>query len=1195
CNCKGFSQRCYFDTELYQKTGQGAHCLDCTANRDGTNCERCKDNFYMQQEKCVPCNCDHLGTENLQCLANGKCECKAGVTGQKCDRCKENYYKFSNSGCRHCGCNAAGSINNQAKCDHQSGGCTCKLNVDGLKCDRCKKGFFNLDKDSLVGCIPCFCNSHSVNCKSATGFSEHQITSTFEKSSEGWEAENNIELSYDVLFQSISIRGDENGLVFFRAPGIYLGNQRSSYMQFIYFSLQSNGNNVTVILEGAGCAVTHYYSTQENSLSLENYEYSIRLHENQFNASKEDFMFVISNLTAIKIGGFFLRGRLVTLNYFKLDTAIRGITNKPAKWIEECECPTGYIGQYCEFCAPGYKRVKSETNKFGICQQCECNNHAFYCDSESGKCVCNDNTEGFHCERCMKGYYGNARNGTETDCKPCGCPNNGECTYSNNTINCVSCAKGYKGNDCDSCSDGYYGDPTGHFGQKSRKCQKCDCNANVDEEATGNCNTITGECLKCIRNTVGGKCERCLPGYYGDAISGNSSCRPCDCMPNGSVRDIDGNLMCDQATGSCICKTRVIGRRCDSCEDGYYNFAGERGCSPCNCDVTGSLNKTCDAKTGQCFCKPGIAGLRCDHCEAHKYGFSSDGCKMCVCDVIGAIDLQCNDFGQCTCSENARGLKCNFCKENKHDQKRGCIDCPQCYNLILEATNRFKKEFLLIQTNLKQLEIKPIFVKDTQFENEIWKVHKDIMMMLNHSRMSMSDEIYLMGEIRFIYERQEDMLTILNNTHSYLLDTHLYLRNVSVVHLMEVEDLLKSNNLEIEETLDVLNVNGRKALEDLQQYESLFNDHSQKMVLIANNANKIADEFLTQVETKDNFYKAQASLNKSEILLNSIGIFEICLNNTQFYFDRIHSNVKEHAEVLEKIDRQVSESENLLQINVNKYKTVGKLYDEICTLKDEAQYLVGYGDNIVDLAKTKFHTLNAFDTEFQDNKVHAKEAIVNSVSLMEENQGIQLQLKEVKEPLMVAQENVNAAIVKAQYAAGLAKKTSVNALYLDNQIELLRNNVSHIISRAELMSERVENTDIEFKRLALQVGNNITLIEEAKHKIITAQNDSQEATSKVNEILRDIDDILSELEHVSDFDEDELNRLDLQLKKLEYRIKDANLENILKQLQNEQRTRNELMDRYEKEIEYLTVKVENMKQIAGSLPDGCYKKYILEP
>ena len=96
------SNECYFDEELYRKTGHGGHCTNCRDNRGGIHCEQCLPNHYIDRRtnRCTACNCDETGSEDLQCDEDGQCLCKPGVTGQNCDRCEDNYYDFSVYGCR---------------------------------------------------------------------------------------------------------------------------------------------------------------------------------------------------------------------------------------------------------------------------------------------------------------------------------------------------------------------------------------------------------------------------------------------------------------------------------------------------------------------------------------------------------------------------------------------------------------------------------------------------------------------------------------------------------------------------------------------------------------------------------------------------------------------------------------------------------------------------------------------------------------------------------------------------------------------------------------------------------------------------------------------------------------------------------------------------------------------------------------
>ena len=67
CNCNGYSEKCFFDRNLFNITGHGGHCLDCKENRDGPNCERCKENFYMRDDGyCIHCGCDSVGKITLK-------------------------------------------------------------------------------------------------------------------------------------------------------------------------------------------------------------------------------------------------------------------------------------------------------------------------------------------------------------------------------------------------------------------------------------------------------------------------------------------------------------------------------------------------------------------------------------------------------------------------------------------------------------------------------------------------------------------------------------------------------------------------------------------------------------------------------------------------------------------------------------------------------------------------------------------------------------------------------------------------------------------------------------------------------------------------------------------------------------------------------------------------------------------------
>ena len=55
-----------------------------------------------------------------------------------------------------------------------------------------------------------------------------------------------------------------------------------------------------------------------------------------------------------------------------------------ATWVEQCTCPEGYVGQFCESCAAGYKRDPKNGGPFSRCVPCECFGHSDSCEPNTG-------------------------------------------------------------------------------------------------------------------------------------------------------------------------------------------------------------------------------------------------------------------------------------------------------------------------------------------------------------------------------------------------------------------------------------------------------------------------------------------------------------------------------------------------------------------------------------------------------------------------------------------------------------------------------------------------------------------------------------------------------------------------------------------------------------------------------------------
>ncbi|XP_038601857.1 laminin subunit gamma-3 [Tachyglossus aculeatus] len=718
CNCSGLSEECFYDRELFRSTGHGGHCRNCRAHTAGPHCERCRENFYRwdQQKPCQPCDCHPAGSLLLQCDSSGTCICKPSVTGWKCDRCLTGFHSLSEGGCRPCTCNPAGSL---GPCDPHNGRCPCKENVEGHLCDRCQPGTFNLQPHNPSGCTSCFCYGHSMVCSTASRYEEHFIRSDFRQGPEGWTAE-------DPRGRELLVRGDRSGIFLkpdpqvpwdFVAPEKFLGNQHLSYGQPLSLTFQVPSGTalppVRLWLEGAGLVLSVSHSGpmgSQDPVHSEERRMVFRLweaEETEPSLSPFHFQRLLSNLTALRIrvggGSTHLTGR-VSLREVQLGSARPG-SSTPALWVESCVCPQGYAGQFCESCSPGYKREIPSGGPSTSCIPCTCNQHGS-CDPESGICQCQHHTEGPSCERCIAGFYGNPFRGHPDDCKPCPCPSPSMCVAlpESGEVVCTHCPQNQRGRRCELCDDGFFGDPLGRSGPPT-PCRPCQCNGNVDPNAVGNCEPLSGRCLRCLHNTSGPHCEQCREGFYGNALAPapGGNCTACSCNQVGSARD-QGE--CDRVSGQCSCLPHVTGRDCSSCSPGFYDLKAEKGCKSCECHPVGSQKKQCHPVTGQCPCLPGITGAACSQCQPGFFGFSAKGCRACNCSPLGSITSQCHENGTCACKPGFVGYKCERCQVNFFPSTDGtqCLECPLCFSLVKDEADKLKAKLKRLERSLQKPE-----------------------------------------------------------------------------------------------------------------------------------------------------------------------------------------------------------------------------------------------------------------------------------------------------------------------------------------------------------------------------------------------------------------------------------------------------------------------------------------------------------
>lgn len=995
-------------------------------------------------------------------------------------------------------------------------------------------------------------------------------------------------------------------------------------------------------------------------------EYHFRLHEDssygwQPRLSSRAFMSILSNLTAIKIRGTYTHQGRGFLDDVKLETAHRGAAGESADWVEHCQCPHGYVGQFCESCAPGFHHDPPNGGPFALCVPCNCNGHADICEAETGQCICQHNTAGSNCELCSRGYYGYPLKGTPDDCKPCPCPDNGPCILLGNNPDpiCSECPIGRTGPRCETCSDGYYGNP-----ERGLACRPCDCNNNIDLNAVRNCNHETGECLKCVNNTAGFHCEECLSGYYGDALSDRreDGCKLCQCYPPGTSELDDGRVVpCDQLTGHCACKPHVVGRNCDKCEEGYYHIMSGEGCTVCNCDLEGSYNRTCDPITGQCQCRPGVTGQHCDACEPYQYGFSREGCKSCDCDSIGSQDLQCDANGQCPCLTNVEGRRCDRCKENKHNRQHGCIDCPDCYNLVQSAVNDHRRRLAELEDTLNKINSSPTVIKDSDFEKELKNVQDRVKALLTSAKEGSNIENKTLAEQLDELREQLNTIDKIYQTVDVTASDARDITEEGLTNMDEAEKVLDIIFDQLKEAENYLATDGANALAAAKLRAEQVGQQNRQMTSIAQEARVLAEINTNEAKklhmlaeqarntTLEAYNLAKQTISKYSNITDEIRGLENKLAQLEDRMDEVRNltaiaaakssavsqealdllildltlptvdleqlrqqvetvsneglRIKEQAQLLleqnenfiKEMSEKVKNSEELLDRAQDQQAATAEHLAELDEANETANDAVKRGDQTLKEAQETLKKLGEFDAEVQRERIKAQDALQDIDDIEKLIESASMQAKEVERVLNGSEGNAKSAREIAQNAQTFADKASANANNIRMEANKTKIAVLRLGNEAEKLHLRVDTTDSIMKEYEIQMTEDANVTAEANHKVGQAKINVTLASQQVDKALSDVAAIIRELENLPEIDDVDLNRLEERLVAAETEIKAANLDQRIRALTEAKNLQTQWVKNYEDEVSRLRIEVENIDDIRKALPTDCYQRLRLEP
>ncbi|OCT87306.1 laminin subunit beta-1 [Xenopus laevis] len=817
----------------------------------------------------------------------------------------------------------------------------------------------------------------------------------------------------------------------------------------------------------------------------------------------------------------------------------------------QCPCIHGAYGRQCDVCLPGYWGFPS-------CRQCQCNGHTDDCNVLTGECTnCKDHTEGYSCERCLSGYYGDSRLGSGDHCRPCPCPDGpgserqfaSGCYKDPTTLQVVcTCNMGYTGIRCDGCSSGYFGNPEDIGGM----CQPCHCNNNIDMSDPLACDKQSGLCLKCLYHTDGENCQQCQLGYYGNALQ--QDCRRCVCNYLGTEQEhCSGEIEChcNRTNGQCPCLSNVIGQSCDSCAPNTWNLASGTGCEPCACNTNRSLGLSCNEFTGQCQCMPGFGGRDCSACQELFWGNPDTECRACDCDSRGIQTSQCNRAtGHCICKEGVEGVRCDKCARGFSGTFPNCTPCHNCFAswdvIIQELSNRTSQ--LLNRANA--LKISGVIGPYQQTVDKVQEKLDEIKSILAHNPATQP-----LKNIQNLLEEAERLKSEVSQRAA------------------EVEMKIAEIKINDTEKLDALQTDAEsfgKALKELgEQLEFM------KISNVQGAMDSINKYFQMSLEAQE---KVNASVsNPDSVIEHSAATRQEVENLINENYAQFKKEQEEQTRLLE----EFAGNGHSLDLSSLSEKTCGNSPGVLCE-DSECGGLNCKTDNgkrkcggpgcggLVTVAHSAWKTATSFDTEIQnalgeieelskmvaESKLRAEEAkqsaqdVLNKANATKEkvnqsNEDLRNLIKQIREFLM--QDGADLDSIEAVASEVLKMEMPTTPEQLQKLTEEIRERVESLsgvdtilkqsagdIARAEALLDEAKKSS----KSAADIKATVDAVKEALEEAGKAQSAAEKAIKRADDDIKGTNDLLTSIESETAVSEETLNNATKRLVQVEKSIDD---------------------------------------------------------
>uniref|UniRef100_A0A3P8WAY1 Laminin, gamma 1 n=2 Tax=Cynoglossus semilaevis TaxID=244447 RepID=A0A3P8WAY1_CYNSE len=868
-----------------------------------------------------------------------------------------------------------------------------------------------------------------------------------------------------------------------------------------------------------------------------------------------------------------------------------------------CDCQHDTAGLSCERCKEGFYGDATQGTPED-CHPCPCPvgaTCALVPKTREVVCTnCPAGTTGKRCELCDDGFFGDplGQSGPVRTCRVCKCSDNidpnavGNCNRE--TGECLKCIYNTDGFFCDRCREGFYGnalstDPT-------HKCKACSCSVFGTVAGASGCSQVTGQC-QCLPNVAQRDCSVCEPGFFN--IQSSKGCERCNCNPIGST---DGQ--CDIITGQCECQPGVSGLHCDRCEVNFFGFSSS-GCKPCDCDPEGAASGQC-REDGRCECRPGFVGSRCDMCEENYfYNRTVPGCQQCpscyslVRDKVNQQRQKLHDLqtlidnlgsGQETVTDAAFEDRLKEAErailelleeaETSRDVDRGLLERLNAINGTLTTQwNRLQNIRSTVEESSVQADRARNRVRDAEdlidrARRELDKA-KDAVGKVDIKPPGGSSEpnnmTLLAEEARRLAEKHRLDADQIERISRDANDTSTRAYNL----LLKTLDAESRTNQEVDE----LNKRYNEAKELAKNLEK----QAVKVQAEAEEAGNRAMKIYANLTGLPSFDTAALEEEAGKIKKEASDLDKL-IDKTEREYDDLRDDLKAKEQEVRK----------LLEKGKSEQQTADQLLARADAAKALAEQAAKKGQSTFREAEDILDDLRDFDQRVNDNKTAAEEAMKKipaiNATIMAANQ----KTRQAEAALGNATADAREAKNKAEEAERIASNVQKGSAQTKADAEKAFQDANKLDDEVDDMLEQLSSAEQELARKKAEADQDMMMAGMASSNAKEAEDNARKAKGAVRMVLSTIAALLDQLGNIDKVDLSKLNQIDESLKRAKGKMADSELDRKLAELNDVARTQESMINDYDRQIREIRADIGNLNDIKNTLPEGCFNTPSLE-